>query len=192
MSVLDTSHLQHLLKQSEAELADVQARIVTLEETLENLEALRHKVKQLKAFQQGIQQALSPALVKEAPSTKQKISRSYRTSSSLLSSGATGVFLPELAFKEADEVLRHRQSINYEIFRAVVLQGGQAHTTDIRDYLITENVKTPQGKDFKTATLSEISARVAYLVKRGVLRPIAPGRFQSCFGWDPLVSQSTP
>ena len=187
MSIIDTQNLDQLLQASQEELHQIKARIQTIEAYVEELTELHQKAAKLEAFQRGVDALLHPekyvplSTREEVPKTK-KVKMPYQ---GVLSAESTGVFLPELAFQEADEVLRHRQSMNYEIFRAVVLNGGKATTAEVRHYLIEQNIRTPQGKSFEKATLSEVYPRIAYLVKRGVLRPIGPGYFLSCFGWDP-------
>lgn len=181
MSVVDLQHLETLMQASEAELQEIQTRIQTLEVAVAELDALRLKATQLQQFQAGLTPLLQGGLpVKENPTPK-RTARPH--AHRLLPEAASGAFFPERAFEEADAIIRHRQSVNYEIFRAVVLNGGQATNAEIRRYLIEQEIRTPQGKTFQDAKLSEISARVAYLVKRQVLYPIGPGRFRSCFGW---------
>ncbi len=186
MSVIDAQNLDLLLQQSRDELTQIKDRILLLEGYVEELAELRQKAWQLEAFQTGIDALLNPSkkpvLVQDPRQEKPR--KSPPSHQNVLSADSNGVFLPELAFQQADEILRHRQSMNYEIFRAIVLNGGKATTAEVRHYLIEQNIRTPQGKSFENATLSEVYPRIAYLVKRGVLRPIGPGYFLSCFGWD--------
>lgn len=205
MSIVDAQNLELLLKQSKEELAQTIDRIRTIEGYIDELDDLHEKVLQLEAFQAGLSELLhllkKPlevkmvekearlvekeakkfAAEKAGKSSKKKSPPAYQNA---LSTESNGVFLPELAFKQADEVLRYRQSMNYEIFRAIVLNGGKATTAEVRNYLIEQDIRTPQGKGFENSKLSDVYPRIAYLVKRGVLRPIAPGYFLSCFGWD--------
>jgi hypothetical protein len=194
MSVVDNQNLNLLLQQSKEELTQIKDRIQLLEGYVGELEDLHEKVLQLEAFQAGIETLLhlmtKPVELRQSrkpnakPLAKPSSKKSFSSHQNVLSADSNGVFLPELAFQQADEILRHRQSMNYEIFRAVVLNGGKATTAEVRNYLIEQNISTPQGKSFENATLSEVYPRIAYLVKRGVLRPIGPGYFLSCFGWD--------
>lgn len=202
-SLVDQSHLEQLYAQSSQELETVQSDISKLEEHLHELVELKQRARQLETLRYSLGHMLkspeSPLtlddLVLDAekstatPSPRAHSSRKHKSYTIMqkeapLPDYTNGVFIPEKAFEDADHILTHRQSINYEFFRAIVLNGGHASTRDIRDYLIDNKIKTQNGKGFEDSKLSEISARVAYLVKKGVIRAIAPGRFLSCFGWS--------
>jgi hypothetical protein len=189
--VLDEPHLKELYRQTKRELSEAKVRLIELEEQQALLEKTRLRVAQL----EGLERQLHYMVQGEAPpesafaqtlhaNDKRRKRKAYTHTETLLPQSSTGAFFPEKAYAGADEILQYRHSVNYEIFRAVVLNGGQASTRDIRDYLIEHNIKTPAGKTFEATRLSEVSARTAYLVKKGVIQAIAPGRFQSCFGWD--------
>jgi hypothetical protein len=193
MSIVDYQNLTELLAQSKEELAEVQKRIKLLTGYVEELDDLHEKVLQLEAFQASLGHLLhllkKPVELRQSHQSHPKplaylLDPSEPTFQTMLSPESSGVFLPELAFQQADAVLRHRQSMNYELFRAVVLNGGKASTAEVRAYLIEQNIRTPQGKTFENSKLSDVYPRLSYLVKRGVLRPIGPGYFLSCFGWD--------
>ena len=131
MSVVDVQHLETLMQASESELQDIHARIKTLEDAVSELDALRLKAIQLQQFQAWLKPLLRGELpVKESTAPKRK---SHATTKRWLPEDSNGAFFPERAFEEADAVIRHRQSINYQIFRAVVLNGGQATNAEIRD-----------------------------------------------------------
>jgi hypothetical protein len=198
-SVLETGHLETLRESTYAELRLVRERIEVLQQQVLELAALQEKEAQLAGLETHLGMLLEGRAVCLQPSVPErgqaassetgelrgrKRRKAYSHSETLLPEHSTGAFFPEKAYTEADDVLRHRFSMNYEIFRAIVLNGGQASTREIRQYLIDQRIKTAAGKTFEDTPLSEISARTAYLVKRQVIRPIAPGRFQSCFGWE--------
>jgi hypothetical protein len=188
--MLDERHLLQLFQHTQAELSETREKLAELEGQLSILEKLKLRIAQL----EGLERQLEYMVQGKAPpesnfaqtlqGTHQRRRRkAYSHTNTVLPQGSSGAFFPEKAYEGADEILQYRHSVNYEIFRAVVLNGGQASTRDIRDYLIEHNIKTPAGKTFEDARLSEVSARTAYLVKKGVIQAIAPGRFQSCFGW---------
>ena len=93
-------------------------------------------------------------------------------------------FSADVAFHEINQRLRQRDSVNYEIFRAIVYQGGRANTEQVKQYLIEQNIRQPaNGDDFKQVTLADISARVNYLVKKGLVTIEQRGQFKSVYGW---------
>jgi hypothetical protein len=192
-SVVDEASLHTLHEQSTLELEAVSEKINTLEALLHPLATLKQRQAQLQRFKESLALLLSPndettsCIAEEEASLQQKKSKALlKRKHAIASFGdyAHRVFLPEKAFAEADDVLRYRHSINYEFFKAIVLNGGCATTQQVKHYLVEQAVKTQQGKTFEQASLSEISARMGYLVKRGVVTNIAPGQFVSCLGWQ--------
>jgi len=98
------------------------------------------------------------------------------------------IFIPDAAFAAVAEILKRKQSINYEIYRAVVYKGGRATTEDIRDTLVQNNVPVPgTGALFDTISLSELASRIHYLVRKGVLTVGQRGVYQCVYGWHGLV-----
>lgn len=95
-----------------------------------------------------------------------------------------GSFLPDLAFQQADTLLRKKTSINYDLFRAIVFNGGRASTEAIRQYLVDNHICQPaSGESFEKVALTDISSRVNYLVRKGIVKPSSRGTFVSCLGW---------
>jgi hypothetical protein len=96
-----------------------------------------------------------------------------------------GVFIPELALQEASTLLRRKNSINYELFRAIVLNGGRADTQTVKRYLLEHDIRQPgSGENFERVALTDISSRVNYLVRKGVVTSDGHGSFVSRFGWS--------
>ena len=92
--------------------------------------------------------------------------------------------MPDQAFDEAGKYLKKKGSINYELYRAVVFSGGRATTEQIRDYLVENGITRPgNGEPFDGAPLTEISSRINYLVRRGIVVPSNRGEFVSVYGW---------
>lgn len=201
VSLADTPRLEALLQEAEAELAHITPHLTTLEATLNQVQAQVGELKQKRQRLLGLTSSLSALLVPAsvnagnshtAPNAE-KIKETQKPKSvkrqlPLLPPSSDGVFLPALAFKQGDTILKRKDSINYEIFRAIVYQGGQATTEQIRQYLVEQKVVIPKtGETFETVSLSEISARVSYLVKHGIVRSVGTGSYLSCFGWDQPV-----
>jgi hypothetical protein len=206
VSLADTPRLEALLQEAEAELAHITPQLTALEATLNQVQAQVGELKQKRQRLLGLTTSLSALLV---PSSAVVVSvhnanshrlpngekiqetqkpKSVKRQLPLLPPSSDGVFLPALAFKQGDTILKRKDSINYEIFRAIVYQGGQATTEQIRQYLIEQKVVIPKtGETFETVSLSEISARVSYLVKHGIARSVGTGSYLSCFGWDQPV-----
>lgn len=95
-----------------------------------------------------------------------------------------GTFIPDRAFQQVNQVLRKRNSLNYELFRAIVFNGGQASTEQIKQYLVDHQITQPaSGQGFEAVELTDISSRVNYLVRKGLVNPDGRGNFVSCLGW---------
>jgi hypothetical protein len=205
ISLADTPRLEALLQEAQTELAHITPQLMTLELTLNQVQAQVGELKQKRQRLLGLTSSLSALLVPSPVAScvndanshhipnAEKIKETQKPKSvkrqlPLLPPSSDGVFLPALAFKQGDTILKRKDSINYEIFRAIVYQGGQATTEQIRQYLVEQKVVIPKtGETFETVSLSEISARVSYLVKHGIARSVGTGSYLSCFGWDQPV-----
>ena len=98
-----------------------------------------------------------------------------------------GVFVPEQAFDYANQVLKRNTSINYHLFSALVLNGGQASNAQMKQYLLDNNILQPgTSQGFAEVPLSSIASRVAYLVRKGLVQPLRPGHFVCTVGWVPV------
>jgi hypothetical protein len=100
------------------------------------------------------------------------------------------MFHPDAALRQVEAVLRHKQSMNYELFKAVVFHGGKATTEEIKTFLVENNICQPQsGEGFETVPLTEISSRANYLVRKGILHTMGRGVFFTSLGWsDPVMA----
>jgi len=95
------------------------------------------------------------------------------------------VFIPDVALSNAKNYLRTKNNVNYEIYKAVVFNTGEATTDEIKYYLIKNNIKQPKtGKGFEDVPLKEISSRTNYLVRKNLLISYTPGSFTTIFGWE--------
>ncbi len=94
-------------------------------------------------------------------------------------------FNPEAALSAAKDLLRQQYSINTILYQAIVECGGVATTEMIKHYLLENGIQQPaSGLDFKDVPLSEISSRVNYLVRKGLVTSIRRGTFAAANGWD--------
>jgi hypothetical protein len=94
------------------------------------------------------------------------------------------VFMPDQANSQVKNFLRTKNNLNYELFKAVVFNSGIATTQEIKNYLVDNNIKQPKsGNGFESVELKEISSRINYLVRKGILTSPESGSFRSVFGW---------
>jgi len=206
-NISSTERLQEMLQETERELEIIQPKIDRLELQLQKLKELKLSKQKLITLKLSVQSILSNFSEQRMPDKNTKLYNEIdKTKLEELSLKTTvklpeakliakpknmldplmknGTFLPERAFAEADEILKRKQSINYDLFRAVVFSGGCASTEQIRQYLIENNIKQPaSGENFENVPLTDISARINYLVRKGVVKPGERGTFLSCLGW---------
>jgi hypothetical protein len=189
MSVVSPESLTELLASTQEELPLLEKQITHLEKQLEDqlaqlatLQASKNRLLQLKQSLQALLgmpvSALPESLL--ASSNAQALS----PSTPKLPDFATATFIPEKAFDEAKTILKRPDSVNYELFKAVVLHGGRANTEQIRLFLAEHGVLIPSTRlPMGNLPLSEISSRINYLVRKGVVWPAGGGVFVSAFGW---------
>ncbi|MBY0449502.1 MAG: hypothetical protein K2X01_02605 [Cyanobacteria bacterium] len=93
-------------------------------------------------------------------------------------------FNPETALSAAKDILRQQYSINTILYQAIVDCGGVATTEMIKHYLLENGIQQPaNGMGFEDIPLSEISSRVNYLVRKGLVSSIRRGTFAAANGW---------
>jgi hypothetical protein len=201
--ISSTSRLEELLEETESELTNLEPQIEKLEKQLDKLKELKLAKQKLITLKLSIKSILSnfstsqndhiATLVGIENLTRKFSSESLnnQTSASQLASQTSAVsnpgeiFLPEQAFAEVNTVLRKRTSLNYELFRAIVFKGGKASTEDIKAFLVENNIRQPaSGESFEAVELTDISSRVNYLVRKGVVKPDGRGNFISLLGWS--------
>jgi hypothetical protein len=206
-NISSTARLKEMLDEAERELETIQPKIDKLEQQLQKLKELKLAKQKLITLKLSVQSILSNYSEFKSIdsgttfsnknystppqelnlSTKQKITVTKENSESgqtLKPAAPNGTFLPEMAFNQADAILKRKSSINYDLFRAVVFNGGSANTEQIRQYLIENQIKQPaSGENFEGVALTDISARVNYLVRKGIVKPDGRGTFVSCLGW---------
>jgi hypothetical protein len=206
-AISSTERLREMLEEAEQELESIQPKIDKMEIQLQKLKELKLAKQKLITLKLSVQSILSnfsdfksadlntKELVTNFSQSPEKLNIETKQnetvtkpnsvkSETLKNPRPVGVFLPELAFNQADAILKRKSSINYDLFRAIVFNGGQAHTETIRQYLVDHQVKQPaSGESFEGVELTDISARVNYLVRKGLVKSEGRGLFISCLGW---------
>lgn len=191
-SISSMSRMEAMLKETEQELSALQPKIDELEKyatKLAELKQTKQKLITLKLSLKSILNNFGNASDKMQAFDLLKLDVSNDKTSikarSVANSVLEGTFFPDKAFEAANQYLRNPNSVNYEFFRAIVFHGGCANTQQIRQYLIENNIKTPgSGESFAEVPLTDISSRVNYLVRKGLIETIARGQFRSLLGWE--------
>lgn len=199
LKLSNEEHLSDLLEETASEL-----------ETIERcIEALEEQMAQLRQFKLRRQRLLQLKLTLEGLLSTESNGASFLPSATLYgsveSTGNTappaskatapparspwvgeGNFEPELAFHQADSVLKRKDSMNYHLYKAIVLAGGKADIEQIRAYLVENEVRLPtSNQTFDQVDRAAISSRVHYLIRRGIVESVGTGVFRSCLGWRP-------
>lgn len=206
--ISSSSRLEDLLAETEAELEQIEPQIEKLEKQIEKLRELKLAKQKLITFKLSIKSILTNysenkveletdnMLYKSVIGNEASLrtvstgteSANYRGLPTLASLPQPlrlpGTFLPDRAFAQVNDVLRRKNSLNYELFRAIVFNGGHANTEQIKEYLIEHGITQPaSGEGFEAVELTDISSRVNYLVRKGLVNPDGRGNFVSCLGW---------
>lgn len=200
-SISSIERLETMLKEAENELAALQPKIDKLESQLSKLGELKQTKQKLITLKLSIQSILNNFSETENinfPTSKSLAGKStfsekgignfkplnLTTSSETSNYNATS-FLPSLAFEAADKILKQKTSLNYELFRAIVLKGGQASTQQIKQFLLDHRITQPgSGQGFDEVPLTDISSRVNYLIRKGLVASEGRGVFKSLLGWE--------
>ncbi|MGE0201288.1 MAG: hypothetical protein AB7P76_09995 [Candidatus Melainabacteria bacterium] len=190
-SLADTDTLNALLEETERELVALQPEIEKLEEKLQKLNDLRKTKQKLITLRLSLKSIVHNFNddVTDTPETSSAVKPEKNTNAKARSwqtiDRPDGVFYPDLAQRQVATVLRRPASLNAELFRAVVFAGGIATTEQIRDYLVENRITYPTtGQGFDAVPLSEISSRINYLVRKGILSANGRGSFVSQLGWQ--------
>lgn len=193
-SVADTRQLEALLLQTESELEALQPTLEKMEAELEKLKELKLQKQKLITLKLSLKSILNNFSSASKDFTPEVLTTTNITKTAVrerLNENASsnryfqGTFLPDVAFERARRLLKKQNSINFELFRAIVFNGGQASTEQIRQYLVENRIAMPgTGQFFDDIPLTDISSRVNYLIRKGLVTSGGRGVFVSTLGWE--------
>lgn len=191
-SISDNDRIETLLAEVNLEIEALTPHIEALEEQLAELRDLKSKKQKLLALKLSLDSVLKNFTT--SPSTEDNsndFNLNYASRPTTLHPQNPTidfdqqVFFPDKAFEETKHLLKKKGSLNYELYRAIVFNGGKATTEEIRQYLIDHKLTLPStGETFDTVSLTQVSSRVNYLVRKGIIQALGRGHFASNFGWD--------
>ena len=187
-SVLGSEQLDSLKNDTLAELKAVQAQIEGIEAQLTELEGLKIQRDKLSALLVTLTSLNNTEFALEnkmiLPSDHQQKPALSGLEKLNIEAFRGKAFFPESAFEDMGKRLPRKGSVSYELFSAVVYQGGRASSRQIRDYLIQQGIRQPQsGETFESVSLSSLNPRLAQLVKKGCLCMEGNGVYWSSKGW---------
>lgn len=193
-SITSSNRLGTLVAEAESELSVIIPEIEYLEECvlkLTELKERKHKLTSLIVNLKSIlpKQNLAQIDITNSNTGTQKHANILRQKSvnkiSVDSINGRKIFVPELALSDVKNHLRTRNNINYEIYKAIVFNTGEATTEEIKYYLVKNNIKRPKtGDGFEDVPLSEISSRINYLVRKNLLISYSAGVYSTVYGWE--------
>lgn len=194
LSITSEGRIDMLIKEAELELKEILPEIISLEQKVHLLKELKNKKYKLESLimnlksilpKEGVIKNIVNSVAKNDDVKISKLSCSNVNKISIDSSLGRKVFIPDVALSNAKNYLRTKNNINYEIYKAVVFNTGEATTDEIKYYLIKNNIKQSKtGKGFEEVPLKEISSRTNYLVRKNLLISYIPGVYSTVFGWE--------
>jgi len=193
LTLASPEKLEGLLNQTESELKELQPKIDKLEKSLlelRELKLVKQRLLTLKMSLSTILENIDKDKVKEenAEFLEANLAQTEAKLFNFSGLSASKSFYPDKALQDVDRILKQRNSLNYEMFKAVVFNGGKATTEEIKRYLVEAGLKQPQsGEGFDAVPLTEISSRANYLVRKGILQPLERGAFYSTLGWSDSI-----
>ncbi len=188
-TLVSSEQLQALLGQAEEELQEIQPNIEQLEQQIQQLQELKQRKQRLLTFKMSISTLLDNihqdnALGQGAIVSSRLVQEQENDFLDFETLSSSKTFHPEEALNRVQHILKQKSSLNYEMFKAVVFLGGKASTEEIKTYLVEGGIRQPQtGESFEAVPLTEISSRVNYLVRKGILKPLERGLFYTPLGW---------
>lgn len=194
LSLTNTNRMESLIEEAQKELNLIEPKIERLKKSILKLKELQEKRQKLKALILNLQSILNTPRDFSVNSNnalsslfESDVNNYHATKISVDTLSGRKVFIPDAAISNAQNYLRTQNNINYEIYKAVVENLGSATSEEIRHYLVKNNIQQPKnGKSFENVPLKEISSRVNYLVRRGLLISYAPGAYSTVFGWEDI------
>jgi DNA repair exonuclease SbcCD ATPase subunit len=193
MSVASDERIQNLIAEANNELTKIQPEIVYLEQCQKKLSELNEQKFKLNSLIVSLKSLIRNSDVNKNELNKNNLEQDNNIENNVKiavnisrenNENSRKIFLPDQAISHVKSYLRIKNNLNYEIYKAIVFSSGKATTAEIKEYLVENKIKQPQsGKGFEEVELKEISSRVNYLVRKGVLISPEPGTFRSVFGW---------
>lgn len=193
-SITSNERLEKLVSEASEELDSITPEIEYLEECVVKLAELKERKHKLTSLIVNLKSILPRQKqaqfdvkdVDEALLERKNILRQKRLNKiSVDSINGRKIFVPEVALCDVKNILRTRNNINYEIYKAIVFNTGEATTEEIKHYLVKNNIKRPKtGEGFDDVPLSEISSRINYLVRKNLLISYSQGIYSTIFGWE--------
>lgn len=195
-SIVSADRLEKLAREANKELKAITPEIEYLEECVKKLSELKEKKRKLNSLIINLKSIvpLNDVKIKQKDTdvtsdklTAHKLRNNNVNTISIDRRGERKVFIPEVALSNVKRYLRSKNNINYEIYKAVVYNTGEASTEEIKHYLVKNNIKQPKsGKGFEDVPLKEISSRANYLVRKQLLISYSSGLFSTVFGWEEI------
>ncbi|MEW5822548.1 MAG: hypothetical protein AB1782_20310 [Cyanobacteriota bacterium] len=196
LSLASDSRIQKLLEEAENELSILQPEIDYLEGCVAKLNDLKLKKNKLLSLKASLitllkQQYLNNKDINTLNNQTWNETEN-RINFDLTKDDLTKIdlnnqinsFTPELALDQVKKYLRTNNNLNYEIFKAIVYNAGEANTEDIKNYLVKNRIKQPKtGKYFNDVELKDISSRVNYLIRKKLLITTGPGSYKVILGY---------
>ena len=193
LSITSDERIAKLITEAQSELTSIQPEINYLEECIKKLAGLKDQELKLNSMIISLKSLLkNQELIKSARNNDSSInSKPDDTHAEIAvdiidknNCNTRKIFLPDQAVSHVKNFLRTKNNLNYEIFKAVVFNSGQATTPQIKQYLVENHIKQPKsGLLFDNVELKEISSRANYLVRKNILFSPEPVVFRSVFGW---------
>lgn len=195
-SLASNERIQILLDEANSELTTLQPEIEYLENCVIKLNELKQKKNKLLSLKASLITLLNlqsstftnktnyPFDINTIPNSNVKSLNTNRNETIKNTQNNLNTFVPEVALDQVKQFLRIKNNLNYELFKAVVFNGGNATTEEIKQYLVTNKIKQPKtGRSFEDVELKDISSRVNYLVRKKLLITIGPGNFRATLGF---------
>jgi vacuolar-type H+-ATPase subunit I/STV1 len=204
-AIASDERMSALIKEAESELAAIEPRIQELEKLTEELQELKTQKQKLLTFKVSLE-AISNNYAKhpiDVNTHKLNNSRQFQFLTSTSSKNSNrhtkqpflsttqrsnlderGTFDPSEAIRQAKRVVRV-SSLNYQLFQALVENGGVIDTPAIKQFLLQQDIRQPgTGESFQEVALTSISSRMNYLVRKGLVEADGRGMFIAHVGWS--------
>lgn len=193
ISIASDERIQKLIDEASEELLKIQPEITYLEQCQKKLIELKEEQFKLNSLIASMKSLIKNSDVNKTRHKNTEVqnldindshAKIAVNISRVNDENSRKIFLPDQAISQVKNYLRTSNNLNYEIYKAVVFNSGQAATLEIKNYLVENKIKQPKsGRTFDNVELKEVSSRINYLVRKNILVSSEPGIFRSVFGW---------